>query len=86
MEEFKRTMEEAGIYSTSVNRSTLDESPMAYKPMDEIIENIKDTVDIVDIVKPMYNFKAAEIEKPWQKEKRSSVEDLYEQDDFDLEM
>ena len=49
-----------GIYSTTVNRSTIDESPMAYKPMDEIIENIRDTVEITDIIKPIYNFKAAE--------------------------
>ena len=42
-----------GIYSTTVNRSTIDRSPMAYKPMDEIIENIRDTVEITDI-KPIY--------------------------------
>jgi len=57
MEEF--TQEMAGIYSTSINTSTLDESPMAYKPMDEIVENVKDTVDIIDIIKPIYNFKAS---------------------------
>ncbi len=56
LEEFKKTME--GIYSTSINKSTLDEAPFAYKPMEEIIENIKDTVDIVHIIKPIYNFKA----------------------------
>lgn len=49
-----------GIYTTSVNRSTIDESPMAYKPMQEIIENIKDTVEIEKIIKPVYNFKASE--------------------------
>lgn len=58
LNEFKKSME--GIYSTTVNRSTIDESPMAYKPMDEIIENIRDTVEITDIIKPIYNFKAAE--------------------------
>lgn len=47
-----------GIFTTSVNDSTIDESPMAYKPMDEIIENIKDTVDIIETLKPIYNFKA----------------------------
>ena len=47
-----------GIFSTCVKESTLDESPMAYKPMDEIIRNIKDTVEIVDVIKPIYNFKA----------------------------
>jgi len=56
MEDFKESME--GIFSTCVKESTLDESPMAYKPMDEIIRNIKDTVEIVDVIKPIYNFKA----------------------------
>ncbi len=58
LEEFEKSME--GIFTTSVNRSTIDESPMAYKPIDEIIENIKDTVQIVKIIKPVYNFKASE--------------------------
>lgn len=58
LEEFEKSMD--GIYTTSVNQSTIDESPMAYKTMDEIIENIKDTVEIVDIIKPIYNFKANE--------------------------
>jgi RNA-splicing ligase RtcB len=49
-----------GIYSTTVNRSTLDEAPLAYKPMDEIIANIGDTAEIVATIKPLYNFKAAE--------------------------
>ena len=53
---FKESMN--GIYSTSVVESTIDESPMVYKPMDEIIENIKDTVEVIDIIKPIYNFKA----------------------------
>ena len=57
-----RTMSRSmdGIFTTSVNTSTIDESPMAYKTMDEIIGNIKDTVEIVDIIKPIYNFKANE--------------------------
>lgn len=58
MNQFKKTME--GIYTTSVNRDTLDECALAYKPIDEIIENIGDTVDILDIIRPIYNFKAAE--------------------------
>ena len=49
-----------GVYTTSVCESTLDEAPMAYKSIGEIIENIKDTVEIVDILKPIYNFKASE--------------------------
>lgn len=58
LEEFKKSMQ--GIYTTSVNSSTIDESPMAYKTMDEIVDNIKDTVDILAIIKPIYNFKASE--------------------------
>ena len=56
MDEYQETMKD--IYTTSVNQSTIDEAPMAYKPMNEIIENIKDTVDIIKIIKPIYNFKA----------------------------
>lgn len=56
MEEFTDSMK--GIYSTSVNEDTLDESPQAYKPIEEIMENIKDTVDIVKRIIPVYNFKA----------------------------
>lgn len=58
MKEYEVSMN--GIYTTSVNYSTIDESPMAYKPMQEIIDNIKDSVGIVDIIKPIYNFKASE--------------------------
>jgi tRNA-splicing ligase RtcB len=57
IEEFKKSME--GIYTTSVNRSTLDECALAYKPMDEIINNIQDAVEILDIIKPVYNFKGS---------------------------
>ena len=56
MDDFKDSM--SGIYSTSVTESTIDESPFVYKPMDEIMENIKDTVSIVDRIIPIYNFKA----------------------------
>ncbi|RBP38231.1 tRNA-splicing ligase RtcB [Garciella nitratireducens] len=56
LEEYQESME--GIYTTSVKESTLDEAPMAYKPIEEIINNIEDTVDILDIIKPIYNFKA----------------------------
>ena len=58
LEDYKDSMK--GIYSSTVNESTIDESPMAYKPIDEIIENIQDTAEIVNIIKPIYNFKAAE--------------------------
>ncbi len=56
VEEFQKEME--GIYSTSVGSSTLDESPMAYKPMEEIVSLIEPTVDIIKVIKPVYNFKA----------------------------
>lgn len=56
VEEFEKSME--GIYTSCVGRSTLDESPMAYKPFEEIKNAITDTVDIERIIKPIYNFKA----------------------------
>ena len=56
--EFKKQME--GIYTTSVGRSTLDECPMAYKGMDDIVNNIEPTVTIDAIIKPIYNFKAGD--------------------------
>lgn len=46
------------IYTTSVSRSTLDEAPEAYKPIQEILDRIKDTVEVIEILKPVYNFKA----------------------------
>ncbi|MCF0110344.1 MAG: RtcB family protein, partial [Erysipelotrichaceae bacterium] len=58
MEEYRKAME--GVYTTSVNESTLDESPMAYKALEDIIDVIKESVDIVDVMKPVYNFKASE--------------------------
>lgn len=48
------------VFSTTVNKSTLDEAPMAYKPMQEIMENIKDTVEVIKVIKPIYNFKSSE--------------------------
>ena len=54
--EYKKQMN--GIYSTSINSSTLDECPMAYKDINDILDNISDTVDVNDIIKPIYNFKA----------------------------
>ncbi len=58
MEEYKKTME--GVYTTSVNESTLDEAPMAYKSLDDIIDVIKESVDVIDVMKPIYNFKASD--------------------------
>ena len=56
LDEYRKAME--GIYTTSVNEATLDEAPMAYKSLDDIIEVIRDSVTIIDVMKPIYNFKA----------------------------
>ncbi|WP_099192783.1 RtcB family protein [Tepidibacter mesophilus] len=56
MNSYKDSMK--NVWTTSVRESTLDEAPMAYKPIEEIIENTKDTIDIIDIIRPLYNFKA----------------------------
>lgn len=58
MEEYQKTME--GVYTTSVNQNTLDEAPMAYKSLEDIIDVIRESVDVVDVMKPIYNFKASE--------------------------
>ena len=58
VDEFRAEME--GIYTTTVGLSTIDESPMAYKPMQEIVRLIEPTVEIEKIIKPIYNFKAGE--------------------------
>ncbi len=57
LEEYEKAME--GIYTTSVSEATLDEAPMAYKALEDIIDVIRESVDVVDIMKPVYNFKAA---------------------------
>ena len=56
LEKFEESMK--GIYTTSVCKGTIDESPFAYKSINDIIDNIKETVDIIKIIKPIYNFKA----------------------------
>ena len=58
LDEYKQAMK--GIYTTSVNENTLDEAPMAYKSLESIIDVIRESVDIIDIMKPIYNFKASE--------------------------
>ena len=65
IEEFKQAME--GIFTTSINEDTLDECPMAYKNMDDIVKNITPTADIIKIIKPIYNFKAGETTDSWRK-------------------
>ena len=49
-----------GVYTTSVNASTLDEAPMAYKSLSDIIDVIRESVDVIEVLKPIYNFKACE--------------------------
>ena len=61
MDDFQKSMD--GIYTTSVDESTIDEAPMAYKSAETIMEDIKDTVEIVKVIKPIYNFKASETRK-----------------------
>ena len=56
--EFKRQMD--GVFTTSVSKSTLDECPMAYKSMEDIVNNIGETVEIERVIRPIYNFKAGE--------------------------
>ena len=58
LDEYKKAMEE--VYTTSVNENTLDEAPMAYKSLDDIIDVIRESVDVIDVMKPIYNFKASE--------------------------
>jgi RNA-splicing ligase RtcB len=49
-----------GIYTTSVNEKTLDEAPMAYKSLEDIIDVVSEAVDIIEVLKPIYNFKASD--------------------------
>ena len=58
LEEYRKTM--AGVYSTSVNAATLDEAPMAYKSLADIIGTARETVDIIEVLRPVYNFKASQ--------------------------
>lgn len=58
LEEYKKSME--NIYTTSVKEETKDEAPFAYKPLEEILNNIKETVEVIEIIKPIYNFKTSE--------------------------
>lgn len=56
LDEFRDVMQ--GVWTTSISRHTLDEAPQAYKPADEIIRQVESTVEIIDVIKPLYNFKA----------------------------
>ena len=65
LDSYKKAME--GIYTTSVNESTIDEAPMAYKALEDIIDVIRDSVDIIEVMKPVFNFKASEEDVPWKR-------------------
>ena len=58
LDQYKEEM--AGVYTTSVNENTLDEAPMAYKSLEDIIDVIRESVDVIDVMKPIYNFKASD--------------------------
>lgn len=58
LEEYKAEM--SGIYTTSVNEATLDEAPMAYKSLEDIIDVVSEAVDVIDVMRPIYNFKASD--------------------------
>ena len=84
LEEYRAAME--GIYTTSVNAGTLDEAPMAYKSLKDIIGVIRDSVDVIEVLKPIYNFKADDSRKPWKKNGEKggeSGQDDLEEDDGD---
>ena len=58
-----------GIYTTSVNKKTIDEAPMAYKSLEDILDVIRESVEVIDIMKPVYNFKASDEQPTWKKQK-----------------
>lgn len=58
LEDYRQSME--GVYSTSVGKDTLDEAPMACKSLSDILDVIGDTVEVIDVIRLVYNFKAAE--------------------------
>ena len=72
IEEYQESMK--GIYTTSVNEKTLDEAPMAYKSLEDIIDVIKDSVDVIEVLKPVFNFKASDEEVPWKKKTSDTVD------------
>ena len=65
IEDYRTSM--SGIYTTSVNEQTIDESPMAYKSLTDILDIIGDSVEVLDVMKPVYNFKASDELPPWKK-------------------
>lgn len=67
LDEYRASME--GIYTTSVNEKTLDEAPMVYKSLEDIIDVIQESVDIIEVMKPVYNFKSSDEDLPWKKKR-----------------
>ena len=57
VEDFERTMSEAGVFTTSVSKHTLDEAPFVYKNPNDILDVVGDTLDIIEVIKPIYNLK-----------------------------
>jgi RNA-splicing ligase RtcB len=57
MEDYRKAME--GIYTTSVSTATLDEAPMAYKSLEDIIDVIEESVDVIEVLRPIFNYKAS---------------------------
>lgn len=65
MDAYRKAMQ--GVYTTSVSEETIDEAPMAYKPLGDVLDVIGETVEILEVIKPVYNFKAPEGDLPWKK-------------------
>ena len=59
MDEYRKVMLDHVVYSTTISEATLDEAPMAYKPMSEILKDVRETIEVQEIIKPVYNFKAS---------------------------
>lgn len=72
VDEFKRQMTEAHVWSSSVCEGTIDEAPEAYKPVEEILSVIGDTVEVVNTVKPVYNAKAIDYERHLNRKDKST--------------
>ena len=76
MEEYKKSMK--GIYTSSVCEATIDEAPMAYKSLEDIIDVIQESVDVIEVMKPIYNFKASGDGLMFKGRKENATEDIKE--------
>lgn len=72
MDVYRKEMQ--GIYTTSVNEQTIDEAPMAYKSLEDIIDVIRESVDVLEVMKPVYNFKASGDDGAWKKKHKEEGE------------